>query len=269
MIGNSPGAFIYKIGFLEVGWVDLADVALVAYLFYQVYKLMRGTGAFRILFGILALLLAYQVTKTLKMTLITSILGQFMGIGVLAMVILFQQEIRRFLLMLGRGTVLSRVLNLKLLTAKQNDEVEQTLPIILQAIKRLGDAYTGALVVISRQGDLRSYVDTGEVISAKVTRNLLISLFQKTSPLHDGAVIIGNDRIVAARCILPVTQRSIGDRFGTRHRAALGLSEVTDAIVLLASEETGKLAIAVNGELYPDLSVGEILSRVRTLLKEG
>lgn len=241
--------FLFKIGFLEVSWVDFIDIALVSVLLYQVYKLIRGSIAMNIFLGILALYLVYLIVRAAQMELLATILGQFMGVGVLAMIILFQPEIRKFLLVIGRGTEFRE--NIFKTISNWRNEYHDDFDVneVLEAAKTLKATKTGALIVFSRDSEMKFYAQTGDALDATVNKRLLLSIFNKNSPLHDGAVIIYKGRIKAARCVLPVTENdNLPAHYGLRHRAAVGMSENTDTLVLAISEETGRLIVARNGK---------------------
>ncbi len=260
----------FTIGFLEVSLVDILDIALVSFLLFQVYNLMRGSVAVRIFIGFLSLYLIYLVVRAAEMELLSAILGQFMGVGVLASIILFQQEIRKFLLLLGKTTSFNSengfLSNLPWKKKKAGEELNIT-PLI-EASKSLGGTNTGALIVLSKGSELKFYSESGDLIDAIVSKRLLMAIFNKTSPLHDGAVIIHKGRITAARCVLPVTEKDVPAQFGLRHRAAIGMSETTDTIILIVSEETGQLSVARNGTIYHNLSNQEIRSKINDYLTE-
>jgi uncharacterized protein (TIGR00159 family) len=257
----------FDIGFLTVRWVDILDVALVSFLLYQLYKLVRGSVAFRIFTGFITVYLAYWVVRALQMELLTAILGQFIGVGVLALIILFQQEIRKFLLMVGRSTFMREDGFLSFFFKRHVNQQQTTLQPVLEAAKSLTNNETGALIVFAKTDELRYFEENGDLLDAIISKRLLISIFNKNSPLHDGAVIIRNGRVRAARCILPVTDKTdLPAQYGLRHRAALGISEVTDAVVLIVSEETGQLALAHEGILETNLSIVELRARLGKLL---
>ncbi|WP_296621928.1 diadenylate cyclase CdaA [Marivirga sp.] len=260
----------FNIGFLEVSIVDVLDIALVSFLLFQVYSLMRGSVAVRIFVGFLSLYLIYLVVRAAEMELLSAILGQFMGVGVIAAIILFQQEIRKFLLLLGKTTSFNSengfLSNLPWKKRKAGDEFNIT-PLI-EASKSLGGTNTGALIVLSKGSELKFYSESGDLIDAIVSKRLLISIFNKTSPLHDGAVIIHKGRIRAARCVLPVTEKDVPAQFGLRHKAAIGMSEATDTVILIVSEETGQLSVARNGTIFHNLSNQEIRSKINDYLTE-
>ncbi|UII27731.1 diadenylate cyclase CdaA [Fulvivirga maritima] len=260
---------LFSIGFLEVSWVDIFDIMLVSVLLYQVYKLMRGSVAVKIFLGVLSLYLLYLIVRALQMELLGLILGQFMGVGVLAAIILFQPEIRKFLLLVGKTTDFNKGdfwNNLFIWKKRAAKETYNITPII-EASKTLGGSNTGALIVISKDSELKFYAESGDIIDAQLSKRLLLSIFNKYSPLHDGAVIVFKGKIKAARCVLPVSESdSLPAQFGLRHRAALGMSEVTDTIVLIVSEETGQFSLARNGKLTHNLSPQELRKKINDYL---
>lgn len=261
----------FTIGFLDITWIDIVDIMLVSLLLYQLYMLMKGTIAVKIFLGLLSIYLIYLIVKALKMELLTSILDQFIGVGVIAAIILFQQEIRKFLLILGKTTFLN---NEKLLfrlpwKKKFKRDILNLNPII-ESAKILSGTNTGALIVFARGSELKFYAESGDILDALISKRLFISIFQKTSPLHDGAVIIASNRIKAARCILPVSESDqLPANFGLRHRAAIGMTEVTDSVVLVVSEENGQISIAINGRLETNLSKSELKIKLNQYLFES
>lgn len=258
---------LFKIGFLDISLVNLIDITLVSILIYQVYKLMRGSVAIKIFLGFLSIYLIYLVVSATQMELLTIILGQFMGVGVLAAIILFQQEIRKFLLIVGKSSIFSNE-NLwqELLFWRKKESQAFNVTPIIEASKTLSGSSTGALIVISRNSELKFYAESGDLIDAVVSKRLLVSIFNKYSPLHDGGVIIFNGRVKAARCILPVTEREVPAQFGLRHRAAIGMSEATDSLILIVSEETGQVSLAKNGKILHNLSFQEVREMINNYL---
>jgi diadenylate cyclase len=255
--------FLFKIGFLEVTWVDFIDIALVSILLYQVYKLIRGSIAVNIFLGILALYLVYLVVLAAQMELLSKILGQFMGVGVLAMIILFQPEIRKFLLVIGRSTEFRENIFKAVSNWRHQYHDDFDIHQIIETAKTLKASKTGALIVFSRDVELKFYAETGDAIDAEVNKRLLLSIFNKNSPLHDGAVIIYKGRVKAARCVLPVSENDhLPPHFGLRHRAAVGMSENTDTLVMAVSEETGRLILARNGKYLKGLKLKQIEQRI-------
>ena len=254
---------LFQLFFLDVTWVDLVDIGLVAILLYQIYKMVRGSLAVNIFLGILALYLIYLVVKAAQMELLATILGQFMGVGVLAMIILFQPEIRKFLLVIGRSTELNRDFFKSLAHWRTHYHDDFDVQEVTEAVKTLKATRTGALIVFSRDAELKSYVETGDPVDGEVTKRLVLSIFNKNSPLHDGAIIVYKGRIKAARCVLPVSENDhLPTHFGLRHRSALGMSEITDTLVLAISEETGRLILARNGKFLKTLKLRQVQQKV-------
>lgn len=261
--------YLFSIGFLEVSWVDVIDIMLVSILLYQVYKLMRGSVAVKIFLGVLSLYLIYLIVRAAQMELLGLILGQFMGVGVLAAIILFQPEIRKFLLLIGKTTDFNKgnFFNSLFVWKRRTPKEAYNITPIIEAAKTLGGTNTGALIVLSKDSELKFYAESGDIIDAYLSKRLLLSIFNKHSPLHDGAVIIFKGKIKAARCILPVSENdALPAQFGLRHRAALGMSEITDTMVLIVSEETGQFSLARNGKLLHNLSPQELRKKINDYL---
>ena len=255
----------FPINVLHFGWIDAADVLLVTVLLYQLYKLLRGSVALNVALGLVSFYLLYLVVKATGMELLTKILGQFMSVGMLASIILFQQEIRRFLLSVGKATALERVRGWS--WGRPIETAPLAVGPFVEAAKSLSNKFTGALVCFTQASDLSAYAESGDRLDAEISKRLLLSIFNKTSPLHDGAVIIANGRILAARCILPVSENpDVPASLGLRHRAAIGLSEVTDAVVLVVSEETGQMSLVRHGEVYRNLATAELRARLNEWL---
>lgn len=253
-------SLLFKIGFLDISIVNMIDIALVAALLYQVYKLLKGSVAIKIFLGFLSLYLIYLLVRALRMELLSAILGQFMGVGVIAAIIIFAPEIRKFLLIVGRSSIFSddNILKDILFFWRKKENSAFNISPIIDASKNLAGSNTGALMVISSSTELKFYAESGDILDAELSKRLLISIFNKYSPLHDGAVIIYKGRIKAARCILPVTEREVPAQFGLRHRAGIGMSEATDALILVVSEETGQISMMKNGKVLHNLSFQEI-----------
>ncbi|MBU6120058.1 diadenylate cyclase CdaA [Hymenobacter siberiensis] len=251
----------FPINFLHFGWIDAADVLLVTVLLYQLYKLLRGSVALNVALGLVSFYLLYLVVKATGMELLTKILGQFMSVGVLASIILFQQEIRRFLLSVGKATALERVRGWS--WGRPAETTPLAVGPFVEAAKSLSNKFTGALICFTQASDLTPFAESGDRLDAEISKRLLLSIFNKTSPLHDGAVIVTNGRLRAARCILPVSENSdVPASLGLRHRAAIGLSEITDAVVLVVSEETGAMSLVRHGEVHRNLGPSELRARL-------
>ena len=246
----------YTMGFVPFTFIDFIDIILVAAIMFWIYRATRGTNAPYIISGIIMIYLMWVVVRTLNMELLSNILGQVVSVGGIALISVFQPEIRRFLQMIGmrqkRFNFIARIFN-------RNDNTSVTIiaPIV-QACREMSAHKTGALIVIGRQSDLRLITEGGIAIDAKISTPLLENIFFKNAPLHDGAVVIEGDRIVAAKCILPVTQSDVPKSYGTRHRAAIGMSEISDAIILVVSEETGGISIAHGGTIHRDIAPDQL-----------
>lgn len=261
--------FLFFIGFLEVTWIDVLDILLVSLLLYQVYRLLKGSVAIKIFLGVLLVYSVYLLVKVLGMHLLQRILGQFIGVGVIAAFILFQQEIRKFLMLIGKTTNFNSKSMIKEMFSKKEKESEEQFNInaIIESANILSSTKTGALIVFAKTSELKFYAESGDLLDAELSKRLLIAIFQKYSPLHDGSVIIANNRIKAARCILPVSENEeIPAHMGLRHRAAIGITEVTDCVVLIVSEETGNTSLAYNGKIFPVLAKNDLKSKLRVLL---
>lgn len=243
--------FLAASSFLQMRLLDILDILLVAILLYQLYLLIRGTGALNIFLGILSIYLIWWLVRIFEMELLTAILGQFISVGVLALIIVFQPEIRKFLLVLGTRSFLNRNPRGIFRRLWQFDESNKlNVSAIVNVCQRFAESKTGALIVLTRENDLGFFVETGELIDAQLSEQLLENIFFKNSPLHDGAVIITNNRIRAARCVLPVTEsREFPSNLGLRHRAAAGITSQSDAISVIVSEQTGRISWSRGGEL--------------------
>jgi len=236
---------------ISIGVVDVIEISLVSFLLYRLYQLMRGTIAVQIALGLGALYLIQVLVRVLNMKILQALFSSISEVFVLAVIVLFQPEIRRLLLVLGQNPLVRRLVN----TTAQEEVVTETVA----AVKEMSEKKIGALIVFQRPTGLRSYIETGEQINADPSRDLLLAIFHGKNPLHDGAVIIRNRRIEAARCILPVsTTMKLSPQLGLRHRAAVGLTEQTDAFVVVVSEETGNISIAREGTLISKLTVDEL-----------
>lgn len=255
--------------FITIRFLDLLDIALVAFLLYKLYLAIKGTVAFNIVMGIVIFYITWVFIRGLNMELIGSILGQVMAVGVLALIVVFQQEIRKLFLTIGTRYNLNKGLSFDSLFSKDQASISHELvKDIVTACELMGKSKTGALIILTHDVALNEYIETGERIDAKVSVPLLESLFFKNSPLHDGGVIIHRDTIKAARCVLPVTNKKLKNaQLGLRHRAALGMSETTDAQVIVVSEETGKISHAYDGKLKEDLNAIQLTQLVEKVFQ--
>lgn len=261
----------FKIGFLDVTFWDILDILIVGFLIYQIYKLLRGSLAFNIVVGLAFLFIASNVVEYLQMGMLSTLLGGFVSLGLLALLIVFQPEVRRFLIVVGRGTMAGRENFIRRLLGKEwevedNDAIIQS---ILRSIQGFSKNKTGALIVFSRDANVESFANSGVILDANISSRLLESIFNKDSPLHDGAVIINANKIHSASCVLPVSDNSnLPDSLGLRHRAGVGVTETTDALALIVSEENGKFSIARNGKLSNDLSLKQVENRLKKIHAE-
>jgi uncharacterized protein (TIGR00159 family) len=252
--------------FLEFSFLDLVDITLVALLLYYIYRLVKGTVAINIFIGIIVIYIIWELTKALHMDVLSGILGKFISVGVFALIVVFQQEIRKFLLMIGSTkffTDSTFLQNFNFLQTKLKTNTDVNT--ILTACIKLATTKTGVLLVIERKNNLDFVKNTGDEMNISITQPILESIFYKNSPLHDGAVIIEGNNITATRVILPISNnQNIPNRFGLRHRAAIGITEKTDALALLVSEETGQISYVKNGEfvLFENTDeLGNLLSK--------
>lgn len=255
--------------FITIRFLDVLDILLVAFLLYQLYLLIKGTVAFNIFIGLFLVYLFWLLVRALNMELLDAFMGQFIGVGVLALIVVFQPEIRRFLLMIGSNPQVNRLLGLDKLftTGKVKSASGQQLKMIVRACENMARTKTGALIVIAQNSELREYARTGEKINARISDSLLETIFFKNTPLHDGAVIINGNKITAARCIMPLTNKEdLNPLLGLRHRAAIGISENTDALAIVVSEERGEISVSEGGKLSLDISVIDLSNILENII---
>jgi len=242
--------------FIEFNWRKAVEIVIIAVLLFQLYQIVKGTVAIKIFFGILAIYLFWKLVEALQMELLTEILGQFIGVGVIALIIVFQQELRRFLLVIGT-TGFRNKLTKRMLKWNGVQETRPWVEAVVKACSNMSNNRTGALIVLTQTSDPKMFINGGEKVDSLITSRMLESIFYKNSPLHDGAVIIGKNRIQMARCVLPVSQQEdFPAHLGMRHRSALGISEHTDAIVIVVSEQNGHISVFKEGEMKTDLNSG-------------
>jgi diadenylate cyclase len=243
--------------FISFRWQDFIDIFLVAVLLYQLYRLVRGTAALNIFIGVAVFYVFFRIVRLLDLELFSSILGKFIDVGVIALLIVFQQELRRFFMFIGSYNVMGNQRFRKAIFSWGDEGKEATLDInaVVKACRNMSELRTGALIVITRSNDLKFYANTGDPVEARVSMRMIESIFYKNSPLHDGAVLITNNTIRAARCVLPVTEDSeFPAHLGMRHRAAVGITENSDALAIVVSEQTGEIAFAKEGEMESNVS---------------
>lgn len=259
---------LLAINISEIRILDVIDVLIVLVLIYQIYKLLKGTIAFNIFIGILLLYAIWLAVRELGMRMLQFILGPFVGFGVLIVIIIFQQEIRQFLMILGNNTLKNRFGFIQRLWGDQilmdDSELMRSAEEVLFAMTHFSETKTGALIVFSTIPDITIWNNSGQRIDAKVSSQLLKSIFQKESPLHDGAVVIANNRIHAASVILPISEsKTLPLDWGLRHRAAIGVSEKTNAVAFVVSEENGEWAMARNGRYKRIASQEELKKHIK------
>ena len=247
--------------FIDISFIDVLDVLMVGLLIYWLIRVVRGTSAVNIFLGVLLLYVIWIASRALGMKLLSFILGQVLGVGVVALLVIFQPEIRRFLLRISSSTTVAQkgFFNKLFRHTKTGGMQSHELEELTAACRKMAETKTGALIVLSHGTALGEIIDTGDEIDARINRRLIENIFFKNSPLHDGAMIASEDRILAARCTLPITQRQdIPAHYGMRHRAAIGMSEVCDASVIVVSEETGDISFVSGGQIKTMESITEL-----------
>lgn len=261
------------LGFLELSIADILDIILLGLIIFFLFKWIRGTSAMSIFIAIVSLYLIRVVVGAFNMRLMTAIMDMVLDVGVLALIVIFQPEIRKFLIRLGNKymssasgqKLLNRILGGGKTTKSSSEEVND----LTEACRRMSEDKTGALIVIAHNTPLDDIISTGDRLDAKIHRRLIMNLFFKNSPLHDGAVVISGGRIVAARCTLPITEKkNIPAKFGMRHKAAIGITEETDADAIVVSEETGNISFVKSGEVTPINNINELKLLLNTSFGE-
>ncbi len=251
--------------FIDFSFLDILDILLVAALLYYIYKLLKGTVAINIFIGIAFIFLIWKITQALNMEMLSGILGYLLSGGVIALIVVFQQEMRKFLLMLGTTNFSSKRSFLKQLKFLQSEiETEHDIDTLINSCVKLSKTKTGALIVLERTNNLDFLANSGDKMNASLNEAIIESIFYKNSPLHDGATIIRDNFIIATRVVLPLSSEKIPARFGLRHKAAIGVTEKTDALCILVSEETGEISYIKDGafELYSDYQ--ELIEKIKS-----
>ncbi len=246
--------------FITVRLVDIVDILLVAFLLFELYNLLKGTVAINMFFGIVAIFFLWRITDALQMQLLREVLGAFFSVGFIALFIIFQPEIRQFLFALGKPKFIERKRR-RFLFWRFNDITPEDLSIntIVQACYKMANTRQGALIVITHQNELKPILETGQILNAEISVELLENIFYPNSPLHDGAVIITNNKIVGARCILPISKSlKLASNVGLRHRAAVGVTEQSDAVSIIVSEQTGRISYSKGGYLTRNVQASEL-----------
>ncbi len=251
--------------FMNFTFLDVLDILLVAVLLYYTYKLLKGTVAINIFVGIAFIFIIWKITQSLKMEMLSGILGYLLSGGVIALIIVFQQEIRKFLLMIGTTNFSKKrdfLRKLKFIQPEVFTEIDSKT--LIDACKILSKTKTGALIVLERTNNLDFLINSGDKMSAFVNKAILESIFYKNSPLHDGATVIRDNFIIATRVVLPLSDSKIPARFGLRHKAAIGVTEKTDALCLLVSEETGEISYIKDGAFQLYENYQELIEKLKS-----
>lgn len=265
-ISSLNGKYFSWLHVPEIIWTDIVEIIIISVLLYNVFVWVKNTKAWALLKGILVILVFVLLAALFNMTTILWIVKNLFSVAVTALIVIFQPELRKALESLGRKSVISELFQFD--TSKLADELfsDQTMDGIIHASYAMGRAKTGALIVIERNDSLLEYERTGITLDSLVSSQLLINIFEHNTPLHDGAVVVRGDRIVAATCYLPLSDnRELSKELGTRHRAAVGISEVTDSFTVIVSEETGRVSVAVGGELYRNLDADELKEKLESI----
>ncbi|WP_440999954.1 diadenylate cyclase CdaA [Fodinibius sp. SL11] len=249
------------IGFLEFGIRDFIEVLIITMVLFYLYRWIRGTFAIQAAVGLVFIIIINAAVSALGLTTINFILRAILDVGILAVFIIFQPEIRKLLYSLGQNTNLDRFF--------VHSNSDTIIDEVVDAVRDMSHTKTGALIVFARSSTLQDLVDVGVKLDAKVNSELLKTIFNKNTPLHDGAIVIRNNRIVAASCYLPISQnQNISSVFGTRHRAAVGITETNNVFVVVVSEESGRISIAKNGSLTSGLTIQKLRSEMQEALGE-
>jgi diadenylate cyclase len=247
---------IFNIYWVKTYLLPVIDIVIIAYVIYRIYLMIKGTRAIQVVKGLALIVFAAWFSHFLHLETVSWVLSQLIQVAVIAMIILFQPELRRMLTKIGQNRFFG-------IYFKENITIIDTLAV---SVEELSNKKIGALIAVESNVGLRNYIESGTHIDAVLSSDLLFSIFKKDSPLHDGAVIIRRDRIIAAKCILPLTDRhDLLNGYGTRHMAALGLAEETDAFVIVVSEETGKISIAWNGRIEMGVSIKRLKEQLNQL----
>lgn len=250
--------------FLDFTFLDALDIVLVAILLYSIYKLLKGTVAINIFIGIALVVLIWKITQALQMEMLSGILGTLISVGAIAILIVFQPEVRKFLLMLGSTNFSNKRSFLKQLKfLKTEIHTNMDVEVIITACETMAATKTGALIVLERTHNLDFVKNTGDTMNAEINQPIIESVFYKNSPLHDGAMIVKENFIIATRVVLPLSKKELPARFGLRHRAAIGITEKTDALCIVISEETGKISYIKDGEFVLYKNYNELIEMIR------
>ena len=265
-MNNLISDYLVKLYIPRITWTDIIEIVIIAFVIYNVMVWIKNTKAWVLLKGIIIVVIFALIAYILNLKTILWIAGKTISVGIIALVIIFQPELRRALEQLGRKKILFGLFRFNDGREKGERFSSKTAEEIVRACFDMGAAYTGALIVIEQDMVLEEYEKTGITVDGLVTSQLLINIFEHNTPLHDGAVIIRGDRVVAATCYLPLSDNNnLNKALGTRHRAGVGISEVTDSMTIIVSEETGKVSVAVGGELIHDIDADSLRNKLEYL----
>ena len=252
----------------EIGILDLLDILMVAFIVYKILNWVKETRAWTLFKGLVVLFVFYAFSTLLQLNTIHWILSKTLSVGIIAFVILFQPELRKALEQLGNGKIIRNMFKFEIQDEEDEDDVK-TIDEIVTAAKKMASVKTGALILVERDVPLGDHIRTGIPVDGLVTSQLLINIFEHNTPLHDGAVVIKNNRVAAAACFLPLTENKVSMELGTRHRAAIGASEVSDADIIVVSEETGYISLARSGVIYRNITPDELKRMLNARKKES
>ena len=242
--------------------LEIIDITSVFMLIFLLYRLVKGSIAINIFLSLALIYLFWQIVTFFELKLLSSILGQFIGFGVIILAIIFQNELRKFLIILGKGNFLTQTFLLK---SKYNSSLD--IKSIVDACENMSKNKTGAILIITQIDDLNVFSETGVKIKGEISTQIIESIFYKNSPLHDGAIIITNNLIISAGCILPISNKTLPKKIGVRHRAAIGITEESDAIAIVVSEETGNISYVKQGELFNNRSIIQLEQFLNRIFK--
>ena len=252
----------------EIGILDLLDIPMVAFIVYKILNWVKETRAWTLFKGLVVFFVFYAFATLLQLNTIHWILSKTLSVGIIAFVILFQPELRKALEQLGNGKIIRNMFKFEIQDEEDEDDVK-TIDEIVTAAKKMASVKTGALILVERDVPLGDHIRTGIPVDGLVTSQLLINIFEHNTPLHDGAVVIKNNRVAAAACFLPLTENKVSMELGTRHRAAIGASEVSDADIIVVSEETGYISLARSGVIYRNITPDELKRMLNARKKES
>ena len=252
----------------EIGILDLLDILMVAFIVYKILNWVKETRAWTLFKGLVVFFVFYAFATLLQLNTIHWILSKTLSVGIIAFVILFQPELRKALEQLGNGKIIRNMFKFEIQDEEDEDDVK-TIDEIVTAAKKMASVKTGALILVERDVPLGDHIRTGIPVDGLVTSQLLINIFEHNTPLHDGAVVIKNNRVAAAACFLPLTENKVSMELGTRHRAAIGASEVSDADIIVVSEETGYISLARSGVIYRNITPDELKRMLNARKKES